>query len=95
MALQDAGNVAPDTMEIGSMTALKYYVQSGLGIALVPEIAVRPVPEGTAVRTMTGSLVDMTIGLLCKPSDIPSHQAVSKLYRFFVRELAEPSAGAS
>jgi LysR family transcriptional regulator, regulator of the ytmI operon len=57
MVLQESGNSPTDTMEIGSMTALKYYVESGLGIALVPEIVLKSdPPSGTTVRTISGSL---------------------------------------
>jgi DNA-binding transcriptional LysR family regulator len=89
MVLQDSGNISLDTMEIGSMTALKYYVESGLGIALVPKIVTETVPNGTTVRTMTGSLIEMTFGILCKTSEYPLKLAISKLYRFFKQELYE------
>ncbi|MBA9086620.1 DNA-binding transcriptional LysR family regulator [Fontibacillus solani] len=38
MILRESGNFPVIYMEIGSMTALKHYVASGLGFALVPEI---------------------------------------------------------
>lgn len=78
--LQEKGNILLDTMEVGSMTALKYYVEHGLGIALVPKIIVGPETMGTTARTIDGSLMHMTIGLLCKESLHPFQQASLKLY---------------
>jgi LysR family transcriptional regulator, regulator of the ytmI operon len=87
--LQESGNIPLDTMEIGSMTALKYYVGSGLGIALVPKIVLNPVPAGTTVRTVSGSLIDMTFGILCAASDYPLNLASSKLYQFLRQGLID------
>jgi len=91
MVLQESGNISLDTMEIGSMTALKYYVECGLGIALVPEIVLKTVPAGTTVRTISGSLIDMTFGILCTTSEYPLKLANLKLYQFFKQELCERS----
>jgi DNA-binding transcriptional LysR family regulator len=91
MVLQESGNIPLDTMEIGSMTALKYYVESGLGIALVPKIVLKPVPTGTTVRTISGSLIDMTFGILCKTSEYPLKLTSSKLYQYLKQELYERS----
>ncbi|MEK3883214.1 LysR family transcriptional regulator [Paenibacillus sp. PL2-23] len=87
--LQEKGNSMLETMEVGSMTALKYYVQQGLGIALVPEIVVEPATMGTTIRAMEGSLIHMTTGLLCKESARPFQQACLKLYACLKKSLAE------
>lgn len=87
VVMQDSGIIPLDTMEIGSMTALKYYVESGLGIALVPEIVLKPIPAGTTTRAMSGSLIDMTFGMLTKPSEYPLNLACSKLRQFLRQEL--------
>ncbi|MCZ8514415.1 LysR family transcriptional regulator [Paenibacillus filicis] len=89
LLLQESGNIQLDTMEIGSMTALKHYVQSGLGITLVPRIVLNPVPPGTIVRMMSGSLINMTFGIVCKASDYPLKLASAKLYQFLKQELNE------
>ncbi|GAA0378334.1 LysR family transcriptional regulator [Bacillus horti] len=81
MVLQENGNVMLDTMEIGSMTALKYYVQNGLGIALVPKIMIEPEISGTTVRMVSGSLIFMTFGILCKASAYPLQLASGKLFQ--------------
>lgn len=86
MAMQESGNATLDTMEIGSMTALKFYVESGLGIALVPKITVEPGSKGTTVRTIGGGLIHMTCGMVCKESAYPLQLASHKLYAFLKRE---------
>jgi DNA-binding transcriptional LysR family regulator len=89
MVLQEAGNCSLDTMEIGSMTALKYYVESGLGIALVPKVVLNPAPAGTTVRNISGNRIDMTFGIVCKSSDFPLKLASAKLYQRIKQELFE------
>lgn len=85
--LQESGGAPLDTMEIGSMTALKYFVEYGLGVALVPEIVLKPAPAGTLVRKLEGRVIDMTCGILCKLSDYPLKLASSRLYHFLKQEL--------
>ncbi|NEW06768.1 LysR family transcriptional regulator [Paenibacillus sp. SYP-B3998] len=87
--LQETGKKPLDTMEIGSMTALKYYVQSGLGVALVPEIVLNPFPEGTTVMKMNSAGIDMTCGLLSKASEYPLKLTSAKLYQFLQQELIQ------
>lgn len=91
MALQESGNMPLNTMEVGSMTALKYYVASGLGIALVPKIVLKRIPPGTTVRTISGSFIDMTFGILCNTSEYRLTSAGLKLYQYLKQELREQS----
>ncbi|WP_438445091.1 LysR family transcriptional regulator [Gorillibacterium sp. sgz5001074] len=86
MVMQEKGNVSLDTMEIGSMTALKFYVEKGIGIALVPQIMVEP-EKGTVTKPIGGSLVHMTCGILCKESAYPFQLASHKLYQYLKQEL--------
>ncbi|NJJ39847.1 LysR family transcriptional regulator [Paenibacillus apii] len=88
MVMQETGNLTLDTMEIGSMTALKFFVQSGLGIALVPKIIAEPVSAGTTTRSIQGSLIHMTFGLLSKASAYPPQLAGHKLYQYLKQHLA-------
>jgi len=87
--LQGAGQLSMDTMEIGSMTALQHYVQRGLGIALVPEIMVNPLPEGTTVRAIGGAEVDMQSGMLSRSGEHPLKCAAANIYRFLEKELRQ------
>ncbi len=86
MALKEAAITPLDTMEIGGMTALQYYVEAGLGIALVPEIGLNPIPAGTVARSMDVP-IDMSIGLLSRGPEAPLTQAVAKIYSFLQQEL--------
>lgn len=87
MVLQESGGETIDTMEIGSMSALKFYVESGLGIALVPSILSEALARGTVARPVSESLIFMTSGILCKESAYPLRNAALKLYRFLKQEL--------
>ena len=88
MVMQEKGKVTLDTMEIGSMTALKFYVQNGLGIALVPKITVEPETKGTTVRMISGSLIHMTFGIMCLESAYPLRGAGQRLYHYLKQQLA-------
>lgn len=87
MVLQETGGLPLTTMEIGSMTALKAYVEQGLGVALVPRIMAEPIPAGTAVRELSGSLIGMASGILCRTSAYPLQPAGRRLYQFLKQEL--------
>lgn len=91
MVLQEKGIGMLDTMEIGSMTALKFYVEKGLGIALIPKVMVEPESKGTTVRMISGSLIHMPFGIVCKESAYPFQLASQKLYNYLKRELISPS----
>ncbi|MBO9597949.1 MAG: LysR family transcriptional regulator [Cohnella sp.] len=87
MALQERGGETLVTMEIGSMSALKFYVESKLGIALVPSILSESLAPGTVARPVGDSLIRMTSGTLCKESAYPFQHAALKLYQFLKQEL--------
>jgi len=91
MVMQETGNLKINTMEVGSMTALKFYVESGLGIAFIPKIIAEPVPMGTTIRVTSGSLINMTFGMLCKASVYPLQSASQKLYQYIKQHLSEQS----
>ncbi|RCX18070.1 DNA-binding transcriptional LysR family regulator [Fontibacillus phaseoli] len=86
MALKEAAVTPLDTMEIGGMTALQYYVEAGLGIALVPENGLSPVPAGTVARPMDVP-IDMSIGLLSRGPESPLTVTASKVYQCLRQEL--------
>jgi len=92
VVMQEAGGGALDTMEVGSMTALKFYVESGLGIALVPKIAAGSETKGTVTRRIDGSLIRMTFGLSRKESAYPLPLASRRLYTYLKQALTEPIA---
>jgi DNA-binding transcriptional LysR family regulator len=87
--LQETAGPPLNTMEIGSMSALKFYVEQGLGIALVPEVTLHPDPEGTVRRALEGRAVNMTCGIACRLSDYPLKTASLNLYGYLQDKLAE------
>ncbi|WMT38989.1 LysR family transcriptional regulator [Paenibacillus sp. D2_2] len=89
MILQEPGGLPLNTLEIGSMSALKFYVQSGIGAALVPLSVLHPEPPRTVIRPLQGNEVDMTCGLVCKASHYPLRLAAGKLYDAIHRGLAD------
>ncbi|WNS45864.1 LysR family transcriptional regulator [Paenibacillus sp. MMS20-IR301] len=91
--LQESSGLPLNTMEIGSMTALKFYVESGLGMAFVPEIMLHPLPAGTVVRKLSGPAIDMSCGIACRTSDYPLKPASLKLYQFLKQELPGSNFG--
>ncbi|MWV47366.1 LysR family transcriptional regulator [Paenibacillus sp. HJL G12] len=93
MILQEPGGPPLNTLEIGSMSALKFYVQSGIGAALVPLSVLHPEPAGTVIRPLQGNEVDMTCGLLCKSADYPPRLAAGRLYDTLKRNLPRSNSG--
>jgi DNA-binding transcriptional LysR family regulator len=87
MALRESGVISLDTMEIGSMTALKHYVESGMGIALVPKIILNPLQNGIISRQINASQINMLIGMICKPDYILTF-AAGNLYKYLEQELS-------
>ncbi|MFS0838412.1 LysR family transcriptional regulator [Paenibacillus sp. 1P03SA] len=87
-ALREKGSFPPDTMEIGSMSALKYYVAEGLGAALVPRMVLDPIPEGTHAVPVREGGISMTCGLIYRPADLPLKRAGKNLYDFLLQEFA-------
>lgn len=85
MILQELGHVGIETMEIGSMTALKSYVKNGFGFALVPEIVLDPMPSGTKVLPVNGTSIDMLTGFIYQSA--PLSYASAQLFRFLKKKL--------
>lgn len=86
--LQEFAGPPLNTMEVGSMTALKFYVESGLGLAMVPESTLGPVPVGTIKRQLAGEPVDMACGIVCRMADYPLRSASLSLYQFLKSQLS-------
>jgi LysR family transcriptional regulator, regulator of the ytmI operon len=88
MLLQETGLLPVDTMEIGSMGALKYYVQQGMGIALIPQAGLNPPPSGTRLLELQSKSFYMACGLLCKADEYPLKLAGGRMYQFLKEELS-------
>lgn len=88
--LQEAAGPPLNTMEIGGMSSLKFYVENGIGMAFVPEITLQTLPSGTVVRRLSGPAVDMSCGIACRIADYPLRGASLQVYQFLKRELGVP-----
>ncbi|KAA6449429.1 LysR family transcriptional regulator [Bacillus swezeyi] len=89
IAFQELPGSQMNTMEVGSMTALKNYVAAGLGIALIPKSIISPPPTGTAVCLIKDNPISVTFGILCKTSAYPLKQAGARLYQCLKQDLQE------
>lgn len=87
--LQDYCGNQLNVMEIGSMTALKSYVESGLGIALVPKSIIPLVSSQAVFREMKDNSIRITFGILVKTSDYPLKLASAKLYQCLKEKFVE------
>lgn len=66
-------------MEISNMAALKYYVQAGFGVAVVPVITAVPPPEGTVLKKIADLDTGLVTGLLHKQSGASFSSAAQNL----------------
>ncbi|QGQ95065.1 LysR family transcriptional regulator [Paenibacillus psychroresistens] len=73
--------------EIGSMAALKYYVQANFGLAVVPLISVTPLPEGTILKELRDLDSGLITGMLRKKESPPFNSAGERLIAFLRQEL--------
>ncbi|MFK7697400.1 LysR family transcriptional regulator [Paenibacillus sp. HJGM_3] len=78
-ALLEKGGSPYAGMEIGSMSALKFYVQAQFGIAVVPVITVTPAPEGTVLKPIADLESGLVTGLLHKQGSSFLSSAAVKL----------------
>lgn len=79
-SLLEAGVNPNIGLEVNSMSALKEYVQAGLGIAVVPDIMVASPPSGTIARKIADLNVGVMTGILRKANaTITSGTATDRL----------------
>ncbi|MCG7409207.1 LysR family transcriptional regulator [Paenibacillus sp. ACRRX] len=79
LALREMCGHQVDTLDISSMSALKSYVESGLGIALVPESMAKADGSRSVTRKMNDYPITVPFGILCKTADYPLKLACAKL----------------
>jgi DNA-binding transcriptional LysR family regulator len=82
-ALLEQGADTYSGIEIGSMIALKYAVQQGLGVGLVPVIIACPPPPGTVLREIERLELGLPVGLARRADDAlsPATEALLALLR--------------
>ncbi|WNS78358.1 LysR family transcriptional regulator [Domibacillus sp. DTU_2020_1001157_1_SI_ALB_TIR_016] len=78
-SLVEAGIQPQVGLEINSMSALKEYVQAGLGIAVIPDVIIRTPPVGTTTKKVVDLNVGVVTGILRKTNNITAGTAIERL----------------
>lgn len=78
-SLVEAGIQPQVGMEVNSMSALKEYVQAGLGIAVIPDVIIKTPPEGTTTKKVVDLNVGVVTGLLRKTKTMTEGTAIERL----------------
>jgi DNA-binding transcriptional LysR family regulator len=66
-------------IEVASIQALVWAVRSGLGVAIVPAIAVTPAPDGALFRPVADLDLALTVGILRAADAPPPGRALAAL----------------
>lgn len=88
-ALQKRGKNPYSGLEIGSLETIKYAVQHGMGIALLPQAALIPAPERTVVREIEDISLRLPIGLVLLADEISPSRALEALLILLHKELRQ------
>ncbi|MED4905747.1 LysR family transcriptional regulator [Parageobacillus thermoglucosidasius] len=75
-------------IEISNMLALKHYVQSSLGIAVVPRITVNNPPEGTVIKPIADFRKGLTVGILRNSERFYNNKSIERLMDVLYANLA-------
>jgi DNA-binding transcriptional LysR family regulator len=89
-ALLEHGTNPYSGIEIGSGEGLKRAVQHDLGLAILPESALSPLPEGTVARRFTDRTISLAIGLVRRTDERgtgPALGALAGLLRSYLRTM--------
>lgn len=91
-ALQQRGKNPYSGLEIGSLETLKYAVQSGMGLALLPRATVTPTPAHTVLREIENVDLSLPIGLVLLADEISPSRALEALLILLHKELRQEAA---
>ncbi|MEJ8307069.1 LysR family transcriptional regulator [Saccharibacillus sacchari] len=83
------GTLREQPVEIAGITAIKYFVQAGLGIALAPAVAVSPPLPGTVVVPLEGLSEGPVLGLLTRRGGPAPARITEELLEEIGRSVAE------
>lgn len=78
-SLMEAGVHPQIGLVVNSMTAIKEYVQAGLGIAVIPDVIIGTPPIGLVKRKIEDLKVGVVTGILKKANGIKNGTAVKRL----------------
>jgi LysR family transcriptional regulator, regulator of the ytmI operon len=70
------------------MLALKHYVQSALGIAVVPRITVKNPPKGTVIKPIADFHKGLTVGILRNSERFYNNKSIERLIEILYMNLA-------
>jgi DNA-binding transcriptional LysR family regulator len=76
------------SVEIGSLEVIKQAVQQGLGIAILPRIAVRSIPEGTIVRSVEDWDLHLPLGFITRAIPLPQSKAAQAFRTILKQAIA-------
>jgi len=74
-------------IEISNMLALKHYVQSALGIAVVPRITVKAPPKGTVIKPIVDFNKGLTVGILRNSERFYNSKSIERLIEILYTNL--------
>jgi DNA-binding transcriptional LysR family regulator len=76
-------------LEIGSQEALKRSVQKGLGVAILPLMAAKPLPQGTVLKELVQPELKIPFGLIRKAEPVGPERTLEAFIRL-VRQAFQP-----
>jgi DNA-binding transcriptional LysR family regulator len=88
-AFMAQGTNLASSIEIGSLPAIKQVVQRGLGIAIMPRLATRPLPPGTLIKTLEDWSLHLPMGLIKKAAPLAQGKTVEALSLLFKQAVAQ------
>ncbi|TNJ61983.1 LysR family transcriptional regulator [Paenibacillus hemerocallicola] len=84
MITRSIGKLRHNGMEVAGITAIKYFVQARLGIALAPIVAISPAIPGTVVKPIADMLDGPELGLLTR-----RNASGSKISEYLLDEIKQ------
>ncbi|MEI2397971.1 LysR family transcriptional regulator [Paenibacillus phytohabitans] len=83
MITKHIGKLRQSSIEVAGITVIKYFVQSKLGIALAPEVAVMPPIPGTVVKDVADLMEGPSLGILTRRNQA----SMSRISQGLVEEI--------
>ncbi len=91
-SLTEAGVTPQIGLVVNSMSALKEYVQAGLGIAVIPDIIIGTPPEGMVKKKIIDLEIGVVTGLLRKANYRQNSKAIERLIAAIKKNVQKTTA---
>lgn len=88
-ALHELGGTPYNRIEIGSLLSLRFYVEAGFGVAILPSILATPAPPGTLLRKLEDTSADLVTGMLIRKDPGSMNSVTLKLAQHLRKWLAK------